>query len=197
MFPGRQRRSRARLPHARPGREPVRHRPVRLRLRQHRRLAGPAGQLFALANALVGLATGHTAVAFTNPSMVPPQNIRTTVNSQGREDDDVSWSRRQHLPLVLPLQVPRDPGRHAEQARRDPDAPGECGLHSRNDDPATAPVQVDPVHGFDPAAVTAPANQATFGGGADPFRSFSTVPCPCCRTAQAKRADPEPSPEFD
>jgi diacyltrehalose acyltransferase len=28
---------------------------------------------------------------------------------------------------------------------------------------------VDPVHGFDPAAVTAPANQATFGGGADPF----------------------------
>ena len=39
----------------------------------------------------------------------------------------------------------------------------------RNDDPATAPVQVDPVHGFDPAEVTAPANQATFGGGADPF----------------------------
>jgi hypothetical protein len=28
-------------------------------------------------NAVVGLATGHTAVAFTNPSMVPPQNIRT------------------------------------------------------------------------------------------------------------------------
>jgi hypothetical protein len=25
------------------------------------------------------------------------------------------------------------------------------------------------VHGFDPAEVTAPANQATFGGGADPF----------------------------
>jgi hypothetical protein len=41
--------------------------------------------------------------------------------------------------------------------------------YSRNDDPATAPVQVDPVHGFDPAAVTAPATQATFGGGADPF----------------------------
>jgi hypothetical protein len=41
--------------------------------------------------------------------------------------------------------------------------------YSRNDDPSTAPVQVDPVHGFDPAAATAPANQATFGGGADPF----------------------------
>ena len=37
--------------------------------------------------------------------------------------------------------------------------------YSRNDDPATAPVQVDPVHGFDPIAVTAPANEATFGGG--------------------------------
>jgi len=40
--------------------------------------------------------------------------------------------------------------------------------YSRNDDPSTAPVQVDPVRGFDPAAVTAPANQATFGGG-DPI----------------------------
>ncbi|MGH3640008.1 MAG: PE-PPE domain-containing protein, partial [Mycobacterium sp.] len=37
--------------------------------------------------------------------------------------------------------------------------------YSRNDDPATAPVQVDPVHGFDPLQVTAPANDATFGGG--------------------------------
>jgi hypothetical protein len=41
--------------------------------------------------------------------------------------------------------------------------------YSRNDDPLTAPVEVDPVRGFDPAAVTAPATQATFGGGADPF----------------------------
>ena len=38
----------------------------------------------SVANAIVGLATGHTAVAFTNPSMVPPQNIRTTVNSAAR-----------------------------------------------------------------------------------------------------------------
>jgi hypothetical protein len=37
--------------------------------------------------------------------------------------------------------------------------------YSRNDDPATAPIQVDPVRGFDPLAVTAPANAATFGGG--------------------------------
>ena len=41
--------------------------------------------------------------------------------------------------------------------------------YARNDDPATAPVTVDPVHGFDPAEVTAPANDATFGGGTDPI----------------------------
>ena len=40
--------------------------------------------------------------------------------------------------------------------------------YSRNDDPLTAPITVDPVHGYDPAAVTAPATQAAFGGGADP-----------------------------
>ncbi len=38
--------------------------------------------------------------------------------------------------------------------------------YSRNDDPSTAPVQVDPVHGFDPAAVMATFG---FGGGADPL----------------------------
>ena len=40
--------------------------------------------------------------------------------------------------------------------------------YSRNDDPLTAPIAVDPVNGFDPAEVTAPASQASFGGGADP-----------------------------
>ncbi len=40
--------------------------------------------------------------------------------------------------------------------------------YSRNDNPLTAPITVDPVNGYDPAAVTAPATQAAFGGGADP-----------------------------
>jgi hypothetical protein len=38
----------------------------------------------------------------------------------------------------------------------------------RNDDLSTAPIQVDPVHGFDPLAITTPANEATFGA-ADPL----------------------------
>lgn len=123
--------------------------------------------LFALGNTLLGLATGHTAVAFTNPSMVPPQNIRTFVNSRGAKDTTIMVPEK-HLPLVMPLKyLGIDEGTLNKL-----DAiliPRVDAGYSRNDDPATAPVQVDPVHGFDPAEVTAPANQATFGGGADPL----------------------------
>lgn len=123
--------------------------------------------LFAFANTLMGLATGHTAVAFTNPSMVPPQNIRTTINSRGAKDTTIMVPEK-HLPLVMPLKyIGID-----ENTLNRLDAiliPRVNAGYSRNDDPSTAPVQVDPVHGFDPAEVTAPANQATFGGGADPF----------------------------
>ena len=121
----------------------------------------------SLANTLVGLATGHTAVAFTDPSMVPPQNIRTTVNSRGAKVTTVLIPER-HLPLVLPFQyLGVDEGTLNKL-----DAvllPSVNAGYSRNDDPLTAPVQVDPVNGYDPAAVTAPATQATFGGGADPI----------------------------
>jgi len=123
--------------------------------------------LFALTNAIAGLATGHTAVAFTNPSMVPPQNIRTTVNSRGATTTTYLIPE-QHLPLVLPfkyLGVQEDTLNKLDAILM----PRVNAGYSRNDDPATAPVQVDPVHGFDPAAVTAPASEATFGGGADPI----------------------------
>jgi hypothetical protein len=123
--------------------------------------------MFALANTLLGLATGHTAVAFTNPSMVPPQNIRTTINSRGAQDTTIMVPEK-HLPLVMPLAYVGIP----EDTLNQLDAillPRVNAGYSRNDDPSTAPVQVDPVHGFDPAEVTAPANQATFGGGADPL----------------------------
>jgi hypothetical protein len=123
--------------------------------------------LFAFANTLVGLATGHTAVAFTKPDMVPPQNIRTTVNSKGAKTTTYLIPEK-HLPLVMPfayIGIPEDTLNKLDAIL----APRVNAGYSRNDDPATAPIQVDPVHGFDPAAVTAPATQATFGGGADPF----------------------------
>lgn len=123
--------------------------------------------MFALANSLLGLVTGHTAVAFTNPSMVPPQNIRSTVNSRGATTTTYLIPQK-HLPLVMPLSYLGI----EEDTLNKLDAillPRVNAGYSRNDDPATTPLQVDPVNGFDPAAVTAPATQATFGGGADPL----------------------------
>jgi hypothetical protein len=123
--------------------------------------------MFAFANTLLGLATGHTAVAFTNASMVPPGNVRTTINSRGAKDTTIMVPQ-QHLPLVMPLKyigIPEDTLSKLDAIL----IPRVNAGYIRNDDPATAPVQVDPVHGFDPAVVTAPTNQATFGGGADPL----------------------------
>jgi hypothetical protein len=122
--------------------------------------------MFALANTLMGLVTGHTAVAFTNPSMVPPQNIRTTVNSKGAKTTTY-FIPEQHLPLVLPfkyLGVPEDTLNRLDGVLK----PMVDAGYSRNDDPLTAPISVDPVNGYDPAEVTAPATQAAFGGGSDP-----------------------------
>jgi diacyltrehalose acyltransferase len=120
----------------------------------------------SIANAIVGLATGHTAVAFTNASMVPPQNIRTTVNSRGAKTTTYMIPE-EHLPLVLPfkyLGVPKETLTELDAVLQ----PYVDAGYSRNDDPLAAPVTVDPVNGYDPAAVTAPATQAAFGGAADP-----------------------------
>jgi hypothetical protein len=123
----------------------------------------------AMANAIAGLATGHTAVAFTNPSNVPERNIRTVVNSRGGTTTTYMIPQ-QHLPLVMPLKyIGVDEGTLNQL-----DAvlqPYVDAGYSRNDNPATAPITVDPVNGYDPAAVTAPATQATFGGdvGTDPI----------------------------
>jgi hypothetical protein len=120
----------------------------------------------SVANAIVGLATGHTAVAFTEPSMVPPQNIRTTVNSRGAKTTTFMIPE-EHLPLVLPFKYLGVD----KQTLIELDAvlqPYVDAGYSRNDDPLTAPVTVDPVNGYDPAEVTAPATQAAFGGDADP-----------------------------
>lgn len=122
-------------------------------------------------NAVAGLATGHTAIAFTNPSNVPPQNIRTTVNSKGATTTTYLVPE-EHLPLVLPFKyLGYDQGTLNQL-----DAilkPRVDAGYSRNDDPATAPITVDPVNGFDPAEVTAPANDATFGGGTDPMSEIA------------------------
>jgi len=120
----------------------------------------------AVANAVVGLATGHTAVAFTDPSMVPPQNIRTTVNSRGATTTTYLIPE-QHLPLVIPFKYLGVDQATLTQLDAVLQPMVDAG-YARNDDPLTAPITVDPVNGYDPAAVTAPATQAAFGGDADP-----------------------------
>lgn len=120
----------------------------------------------SVANAVVGLATGHTAVAFTEPSMVPPQNVRTTVNSRGAKTTTFMIPE-EHLPLVMPfkyLGVDKETLIKLDAVLK----PYVDAGYSRNDNPLTAPITVDPVNGYDPAEVTAPATQAAFGGGADP-----------------------------
>ncbi|KUH82262.1 MULTISPECIES: acyltransferase PE [unclassified Mycobacterium] len=120
----------------------------------------------SVANAIVGLATGHTAVAFTEPSMVPPQNIRTTVNSRGAKTTTFMIPE-EHLPLVMPfkyLGVDKETLIKLDAVLK----PYVDAGYSRHDNPLTAPITVDPVNGYDPAEVTAPATQAAFGGGADP-----------------------------
>ncbi|MCG7607935.1 PE-PPE domain-containing protein [Mycolicibacterium sp. (ex Dasyatis americana)] len=124
-------------------------------------------------NAIAGLATGHTAIAFTNPSNVPPQNIRTTVNSKGATTTTYLVPE-EHLPLVLPFKYLGYDQHTLNELDRVLLPMVDAG-YSRNDDPATAPVTVDPVHGFDPAEVTAPANEATFGGGTDPMSELANA----------------------
>ena len=115
-----------------------------------------------------GLATGHTAVAFTNPSMVPPQNIRTTVNSRGATTTTYMIPE-QHLPLVLPFKYLGVDRGHAESSSTRCCKPMVNAGYSRNDDPATAPItggsgaRLRP-GGRSPRRPT----QAAFGGAADP-----------------------------
>ncbi|UXA20483.1 acyltransferase PE [Mycobacterium sp. SMC-4] len=121
----------------------------------------------SLINSMAGLATGHTAVAFTDPSMVPARNTRTEFNSRGGKTTTYLIPQ-EHLPMVLPLKylgVPKETLIELDAVLK----PMVDAGYSRHDDPVTAPITVDPVNGFDPAEITAPATQASFGGDADPL----------------------------
>ena len=73
----------------------------------------------------------------------------------------------QHLPLVFPfkyLGVDEGTLNKLDGVLK----PMVDAGYSRNDDPATAPITVDPVYGYDPAAITAPITQGAYGGASDP-----------------------------
>lgn len=117
----------------------------------------------SVVNAVFGLATGHTAVAFTDPSNVPARNIRTTVNSKGATTTTYMIPE-QHLPIVMGfkyLGVDETTLNKLDSVL----LPMVDAGYSRSSDPSTAPITVDPVNGYDPAEVTAPSSDASFGGG--------------------------------
>lgn len=113
--------------------------------------------LLADANAFVASAIVHTPAAFTGPGDVPPQNIRTTVNSRGAATTTYLIPVN-HLPLTLPLRYlgMSDAEVDAIDAMLQPQI--DAG-YSRNDNPFTRPVSVDPVRGMDPVAILDPATR--------------------------------------
>lgn len=113
--------------------------------------------LWADANAFVGAAVVHTPAAFTGPGDVPPQNIRTTVNSRGATTTTYLVPVN-HLPLTLPL-------RYLGMAEAEVNAidavlqPQIDAGYSRNDNLFARPVSVDPVRGMDPVEILDPATR--------------------------------------
>lgn len=60
--------------------------------------------ILSVLNALIGGLTHHTYAAFTSPSDVPPECIRTTINSRGATTTSYLVPAKQ-LPLTLPLRA--------------------------------------------------------------------------------------------
>lgn len=115
--------------------------------------------LLADANAFVGAAVVHTPAAFTGPGDVPPQNVRTTVNSRGATTTTYLVPVN-HLPLTLPLRYLGWSDGLVNQI----DAvlqPQIDAAYSRNDNVLNRPTTVDPAHGMDPVGILDPATRGS------------------------------------
>jgi hypothetical protein len=113
--------------------------------------------LWAVLNCAAGAAIGHTPAAFVRPDQVPPQNVRTTVNSRGATTTTYMIPVN-HLPLTLPLRYLGMPDAEVDAM----DAwlqPQIDAAYSHNDNPFTRPTSVDPVNGMDPVAGVDPATR--------------------------------------
>ncbi len=126
--------------------------------------------LVSLANAVIGSTTVHTPAAFTSPTDVPPQNITTSINSRGAITTTYLVPAK-HLPLTLPLRYIGVSDATADQID-DALRPIVDAGYSRNDDPSTAPISVDPVGGIDAAAYLDPTSRANLAPIVDALRSL-------------------------
>lgn len=114
--------------------------------------------LLALLNCAAGAAIGHTPAAFIRPDQIPPQNVRTTVNSRGATETTYMIPVN-HLPLTLPLRYLGWSDEMVDQM----DAmlqPQIDAAYSHNDNMLSRPVSVDPVNGMDPVATVDPGMRA-------------------------------------
>jgi hypothetical protein len=93
------------------------------------------------ANALIGLALLHTPTAFTGPADVPPRNVITTSNARGGTTTTYLVPSK-YLPLTLPLRLAGfdDIADQLDPVLR----PMVDAGYSRNDNPLTAPTNMDP-----------------------------------------------------
>jgi diacyltrehalose acyltransferase len=126
--------------------------------------------VLAMTNAAVAAAFVHTPAAFTKPSDVPPENIRTVVNSRGATTTTYLIPIN-HLPLTLPLRYLGMSDGKVDQIDAVLQPQIDAG-YSRNDDPATKPTSVDPVHGMDPIGILDPATRNSIEGAFGTIRGF-------------------------
>jgi diacyltrehalose acyltransferase len=99
--------------------------------------------VLALANALAGLEYVHTQTSYTSPADVPPEYIRTTVNSRGATQT-VYFVPTRFVPLTLPLRDAGVPGEIVDQIDGVLRPIVDAG-YSRNDYPGAPATGVDPV----------------------------------------------------
>lgn len=118
--------------------------------------------LLAVANATAASAIVHTPAAFTGPGDVPPQNVRTVVNSRGGKETTYLIPVN-HLPLTLPLRYLGLSPTFVDQIDAVLQPQIDSG-YSRYDNPFQRPVSVDPVHGMDPIAVLDPETRDSIEG---------------------------------
>jgi diacyltrehalose acyltransferase len=130
--------------------------------------------LLADANAFVGSAVVHTPAAFTGPGDVPPQNIRTTVNSRGATTTTYLIPV-QHLPLTLPLRYLGWSDGLVNQIDAVLQPQIDAG-YARNDNALNRPTSVDPVKGMDPVGILDPATRDSIENVFTQIRSFIPAP---------------------
>lgn len=130
--------------------------------------------LIALINCAFGAAIGHTPAAFARPGDVPPQNIRTTVNSRGATTTTYMLPVN-HLPMTLPLRYlgwsDALVGRIDALLQPEIDAG-----YSHDDDPLTKPISVDPINGMDPVTSADPSTRDSILGAFAQVRTIFPPP---------------------